>query len=63
MDEPLLDDLRLLDLKLLDLDEKLIRYWLSSNLPLAKRLELHQHLQDIELKRRKLKERKIPTNA
>ena len=59
----MLDDLRLLDLKLLDLDEKLIRYWLCSELPLAKRLELHRHLEDIELKRSKLKGRRIPTNA
>lgn len=47
---------------ILELDEKLTRYWLNTPLTLSKRIEMEQHLQKI-LDRRLGGVRKIETNA
>lgn len=41
-------------LEILDLDEKLTRYWLSCNLALEKRIKFEEHLQEILQKRQKI---------
>jgi hypothetical protein len=41
-------------LEILDLDEKLTRYWLSCNLSLEKRIEFEEHLQEILQKRQQI---------
>jgi CII-binding regulator of phage lambda lysogenization HflD len=41
-------------LEILDLDEKLTRYWLSCILPLEKRIKFEEHLQEILQKRQQI---------
>ena len=41
-------------LQLLDLDEKLLRYWLTFALPIEKRQELEEHLHALQSRRLKL---------
>ncbi len=41
-------------LEILDLDEKLTRYWLTCNLSPQKRVELERYLEEILSKRRNL---------
>lgn len=40
--------------RFLDLDEQLVRYWLTFRLADEKRIELQQHLEDIRLRRQEL---------
>ena len=56
-------DQSLLELEMLELDERLTRHWLTWTLPLGKRIELEEHLESIRLKRLELIHSEIASNA